>query len=62
MPVDPAILSPASARLGALIRDGASLCAANLTQRGDDRFQALQPRSQSGKRSTTSHRVAMSSI
>jgi hypothetical protein len=42
MPVDPALLSPGSALLGALIGGGASLCAAIFTQRSHDRFQRIE--------------------
>ena len=41
MPIDPTILSPASALLGALIGGGASLCTAIFTQRSHDRFQRI---------------------
>jgi hypothetical protein len=41
MPIDPAILSPVSALLGALIGGGASLCAAIYTQRSHDRLQRI---------------------
>ncbi len=41
MPIDPSILSPASALLGALIGGGASLCAAIYTQRSHDRLQRV---------------------
>ncbi len=41
MPIDPAILSPASALLGALIGGGASLSAAVYTQRSHDRLERV---------------------
>ena len=41
MTVDPAILSPVSALLGALIGGGASPCAAIYTQRSQDRLQRV---------------------
>jgi hypothetical protein len=41
MPIDPAVLSPASALLGALIGGGASLCAAVYTQRSHDRLERV---------------------
>ena len=41
MPIDPAILSPASALLGALIGGGASLSAAVYTQRSHDRIERV---------------------
>jgi hypothetical protein len=41
MMIDPTILSPASALLGALIGGGASLCAAIYTQRSHDRLQRI---------------------
>ena len=41
MMIDAAILSPASALLGALIGGGASLCAAIYTQRSHDRLQRI---------------------
>ena len=41
MHIDPAILSPLSALLGALIGGGASLCAAICTQRCQDRLQRI---------------------
>ena len=41
MPVDPGILSPVSALLGALIGGGASLCAAIYTQRSHDRIERI---------------------
>ena len=41
MHIDPAILSPVSLLLGALIGGGASLCAAIYTQRCQDRLQRI---------------------
>jgi hypothetical protein len=41
MPIDPAVLSSASALLGALIGGGASLCAAVYTQRSHDRIERI---------------------
>jgi hypothetical protein len=41
MTIDPTLLSPASALLGALIGGGASLCAAVYTQRHQDRLQRI---------------------
>jgi hypothetical protein len=41
MPIDPALLSPLSALLGALVGGAASLLAAIYTQRGHDRIQRI---------------------
>jgi hypothetical protein len=41
MPIDPAVLSSASALLGALIGGGASLCAAVYTQRSHHRIERI---------------------
>lgn len=41
MPIDPNILSPASALLGAIVGGGASLVAAIYTQRSQDRLQRV---------------------